>query len=156
MPDTDLDLELEEVNKTEERIKNLSSKVKTTAEERDAAKAAAEAAEAAKTAAEKELSFYKAFSDVNAKYQGASEFSDAIREKFMSGYSMEDAAVAVLNKEGKLAPQAAPAPAPAPAAGGSASTALPSAPSKNIHEMDRSELKAAFQDAVRKGDIGLA
>lgn len=70
----ELDLtEDEPINKTEERIKNLSSKAKTFAEERDQARAAAEAAEAARVAAEKERDFFASFSDQAAKYPAASE-----------------------------------------------------------------------------------
>lgn len=153
--DFDLGLDDQNINRTEERIKNLSSKVRETSQERDEAKKAVETAESARISAEKERDFYASFSDATGKYPGASEYKDAIKEKVLAGYSVEDATMSVLNQEGKLAPQIETAPAPAPAAGGSASINLPTGGEKSIAEMDRNEKRAALEEAVNRGDIYL-
>lgn len=146
----------QDTNKTQDRIRNLSSKVKSTAEERDQAKAAAEAAEAARIAAEKERDFYASFSDQTSKYASASEHKDEIKEKVLAGYSVEDATVAVLNKAGKLVPQAAPVAPPAPAAGGSAPTILPEGGNKPLADMSKEERKEELLKAIERGDISLS
>lgn len=150
----ELDLSQEEqaINKTQERITNLSSKVKDTAKERDEAKAAAEAAEQARIAAEKERDFFKDFSGLTSKYSAAGEYQSQILEKVKAGYSVEDATVAVLNKEGKLT--ASPAPQ-GPAAGGSATTATLETGGKTVAEMSREERRSALLEAEKRGDISL-
>ena len=100
-----VELEAESKHKVEERIKDLSGKVKTASDERDAERKQKEDAEAKRIAAEKERDFYKGFSKISSKYPQASEFQDAILEKHNPGYDLEDAAVAVLAKEGKFIPQ---------------------------------------------------
>lgn len=161
MADEDvLDLDIEDsapqITRDNKRIETLSSKVRETAAERDAAKASAEAAEAAKVAAEKETAFYKDFSSQAGRYPAAAEFQDAIKEKVLAGYSVEDATVAVLNREGKLtAPAVPPPPLPGPAAGGSASF-TPTAPGdKSVAEMTRDEKRTALLEAEKRGDISL-
>jgi hypothetical protein len=153
----ELDLDLEDQNlnnRAESRIKDLSSKVRDTAKERDEAKEALEAAAAEKAALEKERDFFATFTDTATKFPGASEYKDAIKEKVLAGYSVEDATVAVLNAEGKLAPQVERAPEPAPAAaGGSAPTNLPSSGTKVLGEMTRDEKRAEVEAAIGRGDI---
>lgn len=158
-PDESLELDLDlndepVVNKTEERIKNLSSKAKTFATERDEAKAAAEAAQARAEAAEKERDFFANFSKESVKYPAASEHMDAIKEKVMAGYSVEDATVSVLNAEGKLTPQAQEVPADTGTAlGGSATTPPLSGESKPVGEMTQEERRAALIEADRRGEL---
>ncbi len=152
----DLDIEDQSINKTEERIKNLSSKVKDTSRERDEANAKAQAEADRASAAEKERDFYASFSDQTSKYPGASEYKDAIKEKVLSGYSVEDATVAVLASEGKFTPQVETVMAPANAAGGSASFQLPSGGSKTLGEMSRDEKRAELEAAIGRGDIYLS
>lgn len=144
-----------DINRTEERIKDLSSKVKSTSEERDAANAKAESEAAARLVAEKERDFFSSFTDSIAKYPTAPQYRDKIKEKVMAGYSVEDATVAVLNAEGKLVPQVAPAPAPAPAAGGSAVNQLPQTGSKSVSEMSRDEKRQNLMEAEKRGDIAV-
>ncbi len=139
-------VEGEEINRTDKRIDSLSSKVKETAQERDAAIAA-------KEAADKERDFYKGFSGVATKYPAAAEFQDKILEKVNAGYDVEDATVSVLNKEGKLtAPPPAP---PGPAAGGSAAVNLPEGGVKSPREMSQTERRNALLDAEKRGDISV-
>lgn len=151
----DLDLDLDsgqEINRTETRINKLTSEreaAKTAASE---AAAKAEAAEAARIAAEKERDFFKQFTGVASKFPGAAEYQDQILEKVKAGYTVDDAAVSVLNAEGKLT--ASPQPQ-APAAGGSATNSSMEKPNKSVGEMTREEKRAALVDAEKRGDIYL-
>lgn len=154
--DLNLSQEEQNINKTEERIRNLSSKVKTASEERDAAAAKAAEAEAARIAAEKERDFYAGFTDMTGKYQGASEFKDTIKEKVLGGYTMEDATVAVLNANGRLVPQAAPPPPPPPPAAGGSALNPSFDSSKGMNDMNREERRAALIEAEKRGDISLS
>lgn len=153
MADEELDLDLddsanetqEQINKAEKRIKSLSEKTRLASEERDAEKARADKAEADRLAALKDAEFYKNFNTVSSKYQNAGEYQDKIKELTDKGYELEDAAVAVLNKEGKFIP---PTPAPEPKespAGGSAVT-TPKAGSKSLNEMTPEEKREVLKD----------
>lgn len=148
-----LDAQIDNTNKVEKRITDLSQKVKTTAEERDAeAKAKAEA-ETRATAAEKERDFFKDFSTQSSKYPGATDHQDKIKEKVMLGYSMEDAVVSVLNAEGKL--NASPAPRANDVAGGSAVNQPNTGSDKAISEMTKEEMRAKLLEAAQRGDISI-
>ncbi len=152
----DLDLDLEgdpNINKTEERIKNLSSKVRDASKERDEAKAAAEASEQARIAAEKKAEFLESFSDVSSKYPGATEFKSQIEERVQKGYSIEDAAVAVLASEGKFTPQQQNiAPVTAGTMGGSAPVTV-TGDSRPYSDMSREEKRAALIEADSRGEL---
>lgn len=128
-----------------ERNQILSEKVKQTAEERDSERSKRETAE-------KELEFYKGFSKLSSKYPNAADYEDKIREKVLKGYDMEDAAIAVLNKSGKLMPQKVEREV---VAGGSATT-NPSQGSKAFKDMSQAERLAALREAEARGDIGLS
>lgn len=154
MPD-ELDLDGTIINPVEDRIKNLSSKVRTTSEERDAARAAEETAKAAQASAEKERDFYASFAESSPKHPGSAEYRDAIKEKVMAGYSVEDAMVSVLNAEGKLVPAPTPVVEIAPAAGGSAPNQLPDVGTKTIQEMTREERRNTLIELEKRGDISL-
>lgn len=127
-----------------ERNKDLSEKVKLTAEERDKERQAREAAE-------KEVSFYKGFTKITSKYPQAADHEDKIREKVLAGYDVEDAAVAVLNKAGKLIP---PKQDKEIVAGGSAIN-QPAQGVKTPREMSQAERLAALKEAEARGDIGM-
>lgn len=152
----DLDLDLDEdqnINKTEERIKNLSSKVRDASKERDEAKAAAEAAEAAREAAEKRAQFLESFSEVANKYPGAAEFKTQIEERTQKGYSLEDAAVAALAEAGKFTPQQQEvAPITTGTMGGSAPVSI-TGDSRPYSEMSREEKRAALIEADQRGEL---
>ena len=158
----ELDISSDEtINKTEQRIKDLSSKVKLTSQERDELKTAKEELETANKTLEKERDFYSGFGDQLSKYPGASEFKDAIRDKVMAGYDIEDATVSVLAKEGKLGNESmetqevqetAPI-APAPAAGGSADISSLGAEPKSADQMSREERRAKLIEADQKGEL---
>lgn len=152
----ELDLELEGsqeeiISRKDNRIKNLSDKVKTTSEERDAKAKALEEAEAKATAAQKEADFFKNFNTVSQKFQGASEYQDKIREKAALGLSVEEATTLVMATEGKYV-------APAPvverqsAAGGSASTGIADSAEKKPKEMTQAERLSQLQEIEARGE----
>jgi len=125
--------------RSDNRFKDLSEKVETTAKERDEANAA-------KLAAEKETEFYKGFSKVATKYEGAADYQDKILEKVNSGYDLEDATISVLAKAGKFT---APVKERSSPAGGSASTAIQAGDDKPVNEMSRQEKRAALIEMER-------
>ena|SRR3990167_1249686 len=155
----DLDKDINNRNKVEERIKDLSSKVKLTSQERDELQASNKKLEDEKAAALKEKDFYASFSDTVSQYPNAKDFKDKIKEKVMAGYSVEDATVAVLAKEGKLATTPSeniqPEPKQSPA-GGSATTSPPTQGQKPISEMTREEKRQALLEAEARGDVGIS
>ncbi len=155
MEELNLDLDTIEANaqeklQTKDRFAKLTEKgleAERKAQEAEA-KAQTESQRAAK--AEKDLEFYKSFSQISSKYQGASEFQDQIKERVDKGYDPEDAAIAVLGREGRLgqAPQATYQPN---VAGGSAQTNLGDGGSKDIKDMSSAEKAEALMQMEREG-----
>ncbi len=113
------------------------------------AKAQSEANRAAK--AEKDLEFYKSFSQVSSKHPGASDYQDQIKERVDRGMDAEEAAVAVLYKEGKLTQSAPVQQTRVDVAGGSALTNLGEGGSKSVNEMTSSEKMEALMQAEKEG-----
>lgn len=151
----ELDLELdgnENINKSEERIKSLSSKVRDTAKERDTEREARETAEAKATAAEKRAEFLESFAGVSATQPNAVEFKDAIQEKVLAGYTVEDATAAVLVAEGKYTPPAVEM-SVEQAAGGSASNPPLQGAEKPVGEMSQEERRAQLIEADKRGEV---
>lgn len=138
----------EKPQRSDNRFKDLSEKVKTTAEERD--RLAKEAEEA-----KKEAEFYKSFNKASTKYQEAGNYQDKIKDKVMAGYDMEDAMVAVLAKEGKLNTTQINQSRQSPA-GGSASTAMRSTDDKPVGEMTTAEKREKLLEFEREnpGQLG--
>lgn len=122
-----------------ERIRDLSGKVKATAEERDAAMKRA-------SDAEKDRDFFKGFSAATSKYPGASDFQEKIHEKVKAGYEMEDATVAVLAKEGRLTTPKAEQHSPV---GGSAIITPSDTGTKTIDQMTTQEKRKALEDSLQ-------
>lgn len=144
--------EEKEENKIEKRIKQLSNKVKLTSKERDELAEAKDKLEVERDNAKKEVEFYSTFSDTTDKYPAAKEYKDKIKEKVLAGYSIEDAAVAILAKEGKLTmPQKVDNPA-----GGSATNTPMTGDTKPLEEMSRDEKRAELVKAIERGDISLS
>lgn len=153
----DLNTDDAEQLRNKNRFESLSNKVELTAKERDEAVAKTTEEAAARSLAEKERDFYKDFSSTSSKFPNAHEYQDAIKEKVMSGYSVEDATVAVLNKEGKLGGQVpVPAPTFAPIAGGSATNAFQDGGQKSPQEMTQVERRAALVEAQNRGDLSIS
>lgn len=142
----------ENFNRTEERIKDLSSKVRTASTERDEAAAKAQAEAEARQTAEKERDFFKEFSTLTSKHPNAANFQDKILEKVKAGYTPEDATVSVLNAEGQLSPIAGPTVAPANAGGGSASTVIPQG-DRGADQMSQAERREALLKANESGEL---
>ena|SRR3990167_6713694 len=155
MADGELNLEDEQTNKVEKRIKDLSSKVETTSQERDEFAELNKQKDEQLAQKDKEIGFLGSFGDVLSKFPQAAEHRDKIKEKFMSGYSTEDAVVAVLNAEGKLTAGTTPAPKAGDIAGGSAVN-QPNLGDKSLEEMSRDEKRAALEEAVARGDISIS
>jgi hypothetical protein len=148
-----LDADINNKNKVEERIRGLNEKVKLTQKERDERDTLLKQKDDELISAKKEVEFYSKFSDSTAKYSGAHEFKDKIREKVMQGYDVEDATVAVLAREGKLATPAAQQAERDTVAGGSATTAMKGDANKQLHEMSREEKRSALMEGDSKGDL---
>jgi len=155
--DLDLDLDsldeakpqVDNTNKLVERIRKLSEKVGKTQGEKDELAKLNEKLGKANADITTERDFYAAFTDVAAKYPGATEYKEVILEKVKSGYSVDDAAIATLAKEGKLPPL--PAPAPENPAGGSSPTQLETGGEKTIDEMTTEEKRAKLVEALNRG-----
>jgi hypothetical protein len=157
----ELELDLEQLdeninnqNKVEKRITDLSQKVKDTSTERDEANAKAQAEADARLAAEKERDFFKDFSTQSSKYPGAAEHQDKILEKFNAGYSLEDAVVSVLNTEGKLTSQPKTVERE-PVAGGSAVNQPSMGGDKEIAQMTQAERREKLLEAQARGDLSI-
>lgn len=140
-------IESQAPNPVEARITDLSSKVKTASEERDAATARAEAAE-------KKAAFAEGFAEVVTEFSAAKEHKADIEAKVASGYTVKDATFAVLGAAGKLG---APKVDRQPIAGGSAPTNITiQSNDKSPDQMTRDEKRTALLEAQRKGDLGLS
>lgn len=157
MEDT-IDLEVEdsqqETNRPNNRYKDLADKYRAEREEKERIAQEKAALEAEKLASQKEVEFYKTFSSLSGKYQGASDYQDKIREKVLSGYDIEDATISVLAKEGKLTN--APVREIMPAGGSATNTITPTSNNKSPSEMSLDEMRAALIQAEAKGDISLS
>lgn len=143
----ELGLEPDEVEvqkkKEDKRLKDLSEKVRLTAEERDEKDKLLTEQTSKLASAEKETEFYKNFNALSAKYPGASEYQDAIKEKVNAGYDPDDAVVAVLAKEGKLPGQTqSPISETESPAGGSAVNTIKGEGAKTSSEMTQEERRA--------------
>ena len=132
----------EEPSRAEERIQQLSEKVKNEATAR-------EAAEKAKTEAEKRATFAEGFSDILATNPAAKDFKADIQAKVMSGYSVEDATFAVLGKAGKIGIQVPNVvPTATDVAGGSAVVNSAPVSQKSPLEMTQDERREALSKSL--------
>lgn len=122
-------------SRAEERITQLSEKVRIEAEARKAAEEKA-------AAAERKAAFAEGYADMVATNPAAKEFKADIEAKVSAGYTVEDATLAVLAKAGKLGAVAQEIPNPA---GGSAATVTPQGGEKPIAEMTQAERRAKLE-----------
>lgn len=157
----ELDLDLDEDINREEIISRKDKKINSFAEklrvsEEEKAKIAAEKEEAATKAeaAEKERDFFKGFNSLSTKYPGAAEYQDKIWEKVQSGYDAEDAAVAILAKEGRYTPES-PKQDLVSGAGGSASTSIVDLGDKTPDKMSQDERRSLLQEMESRGEFSL-
>lgn len=145
MDENELDLNLDENinnNRTNERFTKLTEKVGTEAKARAEAEKKFADADTARIAAEKERDFYSNFADTTGQYPAAKEYKDAIKEKVLAGYTVEDATVSILAKEGKLTSYTPPAQKMDSPAGGSATTSMRNDSDKSLGEMSKDEKRS--------------
>ena len=149
-----LDGEIEKENKVEKRIKDLSEKVRLTAEERDAEKRKLEEESTKASGLQKEVEFLNSFGDQLSKHPEASPYRDKIKEKVLKGYSVEDATISTLASEGKLNPREVQVDN---VAGGSATVNQPiTGGQKKPSEMTRDEKRVALLEAEKRGDLSMS
>jgi len=162
MNEDELNLDLDNIESNVEqklqvknRFEKLSEKVILTSKERDELAAAKTLLEGEKDSLAKERDFYKDFSTNVTKYPNASDYQDQILEKVKSGYSTEDAMVAVLAKEGKLNMTSAPTPTPSfQVEGGSAPTSFEV--NKSLSDMKPEDKLSALAELDKTGDLANA
>ncbi len=158
MDNDDLDLNLDDsqdnINRGNQRNKQLADKVITTSKERDDALEKANKAEQDRINSEKERDFYKNFNQVSSKYAGASEYQDKILEKVNAGYDLEDATISILAKEGKYTPTQ-PTIERESAAGGSADIGMTAGSDKTPDKMSQDERRNQLLDLEAKGEFHL-
>lgn len=156
MDDTTVDTieaDINNKNAVEERVrKAISDKKEAEARAEESEKKQAES-DAKLIQMEKETAFLNSFSEVTTKFPTASEFKDKIKEKVMtSGYSVDDATVAVLHAEGKLSSTPVQQ---GNVTGGSAPNQITNQGQKPLSELKSSERWDMLREAERRGDIGM-
>ena len=154
-----LDLEdsesVERQNKVEKRIKDLSEKVKLTSEERDEKERLLQEGTKQNENLKKENDFLNSFGDAMAKYPDAISHKEAIKDKVLKGYSMNDAIISTLASEGKYNPPVKLETPPENPAGGSAATRPLTGGEKPISELTREEKRTKLLEAEQRGDISI-
>jgi hypothetical protein len=152
----ELDLETQDneeiINRKDKRIKSLSEKYESSEKEKATLAEAKAKAEAELAEAKKDADFFKSFNQVSAKYQGAGEYQDKIREKANLGLDVEEATMLVLTKEGKYTPPIQPIERNNPA-GGSASTSIADQADKPFDKMSKDEMRSQIQDLESRGEF---
>ena len=155
--ENELNLDLDQIEVNEEkklqvkdRFAKLSEKMTLTAREKEEAEAKTKIEAEARLQAEKERDFFRDFSQVSSKYPKATEYQAQILEKVNSGYTTEDATLAILAKEGKLQTTMEPV-KPDNIAGGSASTVITDTGEKGIEEMTNEEKKNTLLQMEKEG-----
>lgn len=131
---------------------NVQSRINEVLQKASAAEEARKKAEAERDSLAKEASFYKSFNPLLSKYSAAAELQDKIKEKVMAGYDIEDATVAILNREGKLNPTSSPVVEREIVAGGSSANPPTTGKAKPVAEMTQAERWAKLYDIEKKGD----
>lgn len=158
MDDKELDLDLDQIEVNEDKklqVRNryqqlATAKIQAQTDKEVAEKARAEA-EAKSAKLEKDTEFYKTFNQISSKYPESTNFQDKIKEKVDQGYDLEDAAVSVLNKEGKFTQVNQPIVRPQ-AEGGSSITNV-SEGDKSSNEMNQGEKLEALRELERSGEL---
>ncbi len=145
-------MENEEITNPVEEKNPLEQRTQKLVADKKAAEESASQANAKLAQMEKENIFLNSFSNVTAKFPTASEYKDKIKEKVMSGYSVDDATVAVLHAENKLSST----PVMGNVAGGSATNQITQSAQKTPQEMSSAERWSALKEAEKKGDLGMS
>lgn len=160
MAETMDDLNLDELEKditsknaVEDRIRTLHAGKKEAEDARTQAETKAKEAEDKLKVMEKETQFLSSFADSVSKpdFQGATEYKDKIKEKFNSGYSLEDAIITTLHSEGKFTPSPV-IERVENVGGGSASIQITNS-NKTSGQMTQAERLEALKEAEKRGDL---
>lgn len=125
-------------SRAQERITELSDKVKQEAEGRKVAEDKA-------AALEKKAAFAEGYADMLTTHPAAKEFKADIETKVNAGYTVEDATLAVLGKAGKLGFVGKQPESPA---GGSATTTLNQSGEKSVAEMTQEERRKKLSEEL--------
>lgn len=155
MNDNNNDLTLDELDQIDaesaqklqvkDRYAKLSENLTTERKAREEAEAKLKAEAEARANLEREKDFLKTFNQVTAKHPEAVNYQDQIMERVNKGLDAEEATVAVLFKEGKLAPMGSGVTTTAISAeGGSAMTRVDS--DRSMGELTASEKLSALAD----------
>lgn len=161
--DEELNLDLDTIEsnvenklKVKNRFEQLSEKVILTSKERDEKAQLAEKLQAENSSIAKERDFYKSFSQISSKHPEATNYQDQILERVNKGYDPEEAALAVLAKEGKLntPTQAVQQTIQSQVEGGSAPTIQGGA--KSFKDMTADEKFSALAELDKSGDLANA
>lgn len=137
-----------EVSRAQSRINQLSEKVELTAKERDEKDALLKERDTKIAELERENSFSNSFADILSSHPAAKDHKEEIKAKVLSGYSTEDAALAILAKAGKLGSVQAQS---QQIAGGSASTVISQTGEKSPSDMTQAERRDALAKALAIG-----
>ena len=121
-------------SRSQQRIKQLSDKVELTAKERDELKVLRVEDQKKIAELERENAFNSGFAEVLGTHVAAKDHKDAIKEKVMAGYSVEDATFAVLGKAGKLGETSS-----SPQVAGGSATTTPQSTQKEVKDMNQAE-----------------
>ena len=161
MPEDELDLdqmdqEIEKENKVEKRIKDLSDKVKLTANERDELKLLGEQKDNENASLRKENEFLSSFGAILGTHPEAADYRDKIKEKVLKGYTVEDATVSTLATEGKLNFPKKEVKVENPAGGSAATQFSGSGSERPLSELSRDEKRAKLIEAETRGDISIS
>lgn len=148
-----IETDINNKNAVEERVRKAISDKKEAETRFEVEQKARQESDAKVAQMEKETNFLNSFSDVSAKFPTASEFKDKIKEKVMtSGYSVDDATVAVLHAEGRLTSTPVQQ---GNVAGGSAPNQIIQSGNKTLKEHTSAERWEMLREAERRGDIGM-
>lgn len=124
------------INPAQERITDLSDKLRIASEGKESADAKA-------NEAERRAAFAEGFVDVITAQPAAKDHKDEIRDKVLKGYSVQDATFAILGPLGKIngnAPVFTPQ-----VAGGSADTTITQNTQKEVKDMTQPERRAQLE-----------
>lgn len=159
--ETDLNLDLDQIETDAEKKLQARNRYQQLANEKNEARQKAEAAEQAKAVAEakaaqleKEREFYKNFTQLSSKYPEATHYQEQILERVNKGYDLEEAALGLLAKEGKLGVSSQPVRTPS-IEGGSALNNI-SEGDKPLQEMSAAEKLAQLQELEKTGELAQA
>lgn len=148
-----LDEDIEKNNKVEKRIKDLSEKVRLTSEERDEKNKLLQERDKKIVELERENSFNNGFVDMLSAHPMAKDHKDEIKQKVLSGYSVEDATFAVLGKANQLGQ---PQPIVDSPIGGSAAINPPvTGGEKPFKDMTREEKRNKLLEAEARGELSI-